>query len=365
MRKRLLVYVGSVALGIAVVTAVPAAAAHAVSIAFPGGSSEFYSPFSGPASVTFTIDAADVDDTFNVRLRPAGGSTIHSESVFVDAQDPSGSKVVDFDWPALSVSSPKQYEVAVYRDGSAVEVQSFFLRPKLVEITGITPDPFFPWIDDGFKDTTTVKFTLAADADAEARVFASKSTGKCCGDLVLHDTTGLTGLSAGSNTWTWDGQGEDVYAGNLPKGDYFVKVWADDGALSPAVSKPFEVTIARTYLAKATKSKPARNYHHQGPSTSIVLGGGCLTYISDENLVILCQGGKMSVYWRWGLASDERIVRQSFVLESTSQDCPRSIRSTAHTKHESSFTVTEDLDGFRALCALSTAKITYRYPEQS
>jgi hypothetical protein len=365
MRKRTLALTGSVAVGLTLLTAVPAAAAHTVTIAFPGGNSEFYSPFAGPATVTFTIDPSDVDDTFAIRLRPTGGSVIHSESVFVNAEDPSGTKVVDFDWPALSVANATQYDVAVYRDGAAVAVQSFFLRPKLVRITDVSPDPFLPWIDDGYKDTTTVSFSLATDADAEARVFQATGTGKCCSTLVLSDTSGLSSLSAGANTWTWDGQGSGTYAGNLPKGEYYIRIWADDGALGSAISNPFKVTLARTYREKATKSKPARNFHHQGPSTATALGGGCLTYISVDNLVILCQSGKMSVYWRWGLGSDEKIVNQSFVLESSNEDCPRKIRSTSHTKHESAFTVNEDLADFRALCALSTAKITYSYLQAS
>jgi hypothetical protein len=365
MRKRLFALTGSVAIAIAVLTAMPASAAHVVTIEFPGGNTEFYSPFEGPATITFTIDPSDVDDTFNIRLRPTGGSVVHSETVFVDAQDPSGSKVVAFDWPPLSVSNARQYDVAVYRDGVVVAVQSFFLRPKLVEITDISPDPFLPWIEDGHRDTTTVTFTLAADADAEARVFQATRAGACCAALVRTDTAGLTGLSAGENTWVWDGQGSGSYAGNLPKGDYFVKIWADDGVIASAVSKPMKVTLARTYRATATKSKPARNFHHQGESIPTALGGGCLIYESVGNLVILCQSGKMSVYWRWGLAADERIVKQSFVMESSSEDCPRSIRSTSHSKHESVFTVNEDKADFRALCSLSTAKITYSYLQAS
>jgi len=365
MRRHLLALTGSAAVAITLLTALPASAAHTVAISFPGGNSEFYSPFEGPATVTFTIDPSDIDDTFNIRLRPTGGSVVHSESVFVDAQDASGSKVVEFDWPALSVSNARQYDVAVYRDGAVVALQSFFLRPKLVEITDISPDPFHPWIDDGHRDTTTVTFTLAADADAEARVFEATGAGACCRDLVRTDTAGLTGLSAGENTWVWDGQGSGSYAGNLPKGEYFVKIRADDGVIASAISKPMKVTLARTYRAKATKSKPARNFHHQGPSTATALGGGCLTYESVGNLVVLCQSGKISVYWRWGLSSAERIVKQSFVLESSSEDCPRSIRTTSHTKHESAFTVNEDKADFRALCALSTAKITYSYLQPS
>ena len=203
MRTRLLTLGTAMALTIGLLMPSPAAANHAVTIEFTGGS-EFYSPFNGPATITFTIDPTDVDVTFSLRLRPTGGTAIHTETAFVDNQDSDGTKVVSFDWPALSVNSPKTYEVAVYRNGSLVEIQSFFLRPRLVTITGATPNPFFPWIDDGYKDTTNVRFDLAAEAQAEARVFRPTSGGRCCGALVR--TVDLGSLPAGDNTWAWDGR---------------------------------------------------------------------------------------------------------------------------------------------------------------
>ena len=361
MRKRLLALAGTMALGISALTALPASAAHTVTIVFPGGGAEFYSPFDGPATITVTIDPADVDDSFKARLRPTGGTVIASTEFFVDSDDPDGAHEATFSWPALSVSNPKQYDVAVYRDGAQIAVESFFLYPKLVQITEVKPNPFLPWIDDGIKDTTTVSFDLAVGADAEARVFRATTSGRCCAGQVL--TEPLGSLPTGGNTWEWDGR--DDLGANQPKGDYYVRIWADDGAIASAVSNPSKVSIARSYRAKATDSKPARRYHHLGPSTSTALGGGCLTYESIGNLIVLCQAGKMSVYWRWGLSSAERIVSQSFVLDSSSADCPRKIRSTSHTKHESAFTVNENLNNFRALCSLRTAKITYSYLQAS
>jgi hypothetical protein len=361
MRTRFLVVGISMALGTGLLTASPAAASHTVLIEFPGGGGEFYSPFSGPATITFTIDPTDVDATFSLRLRPAGGTAVHTEPAFVDAQDADGTKVVAFDWPALSVNNPKTYQVAIYRSGALVDAQSFFLRPRLVSIVSATPTPFFPWIDDGHKDTTNVRFALAADAAAEARVYRPKTTGKCCGALVRND--GLGNLSAGDNSWDWDGRNDN--GDNLAKGNYFVRVWADDGLVAPTLSKATMVAIARTYRAMKTKSKTANAYHHVGPVTPLVLGGGCIVFRTAESrLQILCQGGRVSVYWRWGLASSERIEHASFVRDNLT-GCPRSIRRAARTKHESSFTMNEDLAGASGNCYLITAKITYSYPKAS
>jgi hypothetical protein len=86
--------------------------------------------------------------------------------------------------------------------------------------------------------------------------------------------------------------------------------------------------------------------------------------VDNGNLRVLCQGGKVSVYWRWALSSDERIVSAGVVVETT-QDCPSSIRSTGHSVHESTFTMTEDLAGALGDCRLVTTKIKYSYPKQS
>jgi hypothetical protein len=361
MRTRFLPVGVAMALGVGLLTAAPAAASHTVLIEFPGGSGEFYSPFSGPATITFTIDPTDVDATFSLRLRPAGGTAVHTETAFVDAQDADGTKVVAFDWPAVSVNNPRTYEVVVYRSGGPlVQSESFLLRPRLVTITSVSPTPFFPWIDDLYKDETHVRLALAADAAAEARVYRPKTTGKCCGALVRND--GLGNLSAGDNSWDWDGRNNN--GDNLAKGNYFVRVLADDGSVAPVLSKATKVAIARTYRATKTKSKTASAYHHVGPVTPLVLGGGCIVFRSNGNLQVLCQGARVSVYWRWGLSSVERIERASFVLD-TVEGCPRSIRRVAHTKHDSSFTMNENLVGASGDCHLVTAKITYSYPKAS
>jgi hypothetical protein len=361
MRTRFLTVGIAMALGAGLLTASPAAASHTVLIEFPGGSGEFYSPFSGPATIRFTIDPTDFDATFSLRLRPAGGTAVHTETAFVDAQDADGTKVVAFDWPAVLVNNPRTYEVVVYRSGGPlVQSESFLLRPRLVTITSVSPTPFFPWIDDLYKDETHVRLALAADAAAEARVYRPKTTGKCCGALVRND--GLGNLSAGDNSWDWDGRNNN--GDNLAKGNYFVRVLADDGSVAPVLSKATKVAIARTYRATKTKSKTASAYHHVGPVTPLVLGGGCIVFGSNGNLQVLCQGARVSVYWGWGLSSVERIERASFVLD-TVEGCPRSIRRTRHTKHVSSFTMNEDLVGASGDCHLVTAKITYSYPKAS
>jgi len=361
MRRRLFPAGAAMALTLGLLTAAPATAAYTEDITFPGGFSEFYSPFSGPATIHFTFDGTENDATFSLRIRPAGGSVIHTDSVFIDADDPDGFEDESFTWPALSVNSERTYVVQVYRSGVKLASESFNLRPRLATITGATPNPFLPWIDDGYKDTTDVRFTLLEDADAEARVFNANGAGKCCGDRIRTD--GLPNLTAGVNHWIWDGQGDGAYAGNRPKGDYFVKIWADDGVVAPALSKPKKVSIARTYRATKTDSKPGTAYHHTTES-ALVRGGDCFLHNQGTFLQVDCHGAKMTVYYRWGLASDERIEKASFVIDDPNNECGPARRDPGHSKHESYLTVTDSVSGITS-CHIVTAKITYSYPKAS
>ena len=364
MRTRLVPAGTVLALLLGLLTAAPAQAAipAVASITFPGGLSEFYSPFSGPATIRFTFDGSENDATFNLRIRPEGGSVVHTKNVFVDADDPNGFVDEPFSWPALSVNSARTYVVQVFHNDVKLASESFNLRPRLATITGATPNPFLPWIDDGHKDTTDVRYTLLENTvNAEARVFNANGAGKCCGDLILTDDLGAP--NAGVNHFIWDGQGEGAYAGNRPKGDYFVKIWADDGSLAPALSKPKKVTIARTYRATKTDSKPGTAYHHTTES-ALVRGGDCFLHNQGTFLQVDCHGAKMTVFYRWGLGSDERIEKASFVIDDPNNECPPARRNPGHSKHESYLTVTDSVSGITS-CHIVTAKITYSYLKPS
>ena len=158
MRTRSLAAGAAIALALGLLTALPASAAYQDPlIEFPGGTSVFYSPFSGPATVTFTFDADTNDATFELRLRRVGGAVIRTREVFIDPDTMASPHPVSFSWPALSVGSAKTYQVAVYRGGNLQgSPESFQVLPPLVSITGATPNPFLPWIDDDIKDETRI-----------------------------------------------------------------------------------------------------------------------------------------------------------------------------------------------------------------
>ncbi len=362
MKLRLLSLVAVMSLAIGLLTAAPAAATIAVqSITFPGGLSEFYSPFSGPATITFTFDGTEADATYSLRIRPAGNTAVHTQDVLVDADDPDGFQTKAFNWPALTVNSPRTYEVAVYRSGALVGVESFQLLPRLVAITGASPNPFLPWITDGYKDTTTISYRLAAASNPTLiRIYKANADGKCCGPRVFFQDEGSQ--PAGTNQYMWNGRTAEVGGTLLPKGPYFVKVTAEDASNVVKTSRPFKVSIARTYRANTQVQKDGILMHHTGPVTSYRRGGNCFVTKdeTDRDLWITCLSASFTVYWRWNLPPNGRIESASFVYVHVSSEICNGKKG--HTTTDSYLKV-GGVGQFR--CRVDKAKITYSRPVQS
>lgn len=357
MRQRFLLLLSTLALtGALFISAPPAAAVYSVTIEFPGGSSEFYSPFSGPAKITANFTPGDPDVTFELRIRLVGGALIKTGHFFVDGDDPDGTQSKNFVWPALSTTSDKTYAVSVLRGGNIVAKESFQLHPPLVRITNIAPNPFLPLIDDGHKDNTTVTFDLQAGASAEARVFRAKSNGNCCGNLVRNDATGLNNLPAGLNQWVWDGKNNNNNEAGL--GNYYVKIWADDGVVAPTVSKPKKVTIGRYYYESATAQKSATAYHHVGPVTAYLRGGNCFLTNAQTDLWITCLHAKFTIYWRWSIPAGASITKVSWTFIPVSGDICKYTKG--HSGNDSWMRAGTTSGQVR--CRIDLAKITYAKP---
>jgi hypothetical protein len=129
--------------------------------------------------------------------------------------------------------------------------------------------------------------------------------------------------------------------------------------LPPAISKPKKVSIVRSYRATAIKTKPGTSYHHT-TETALVRGGDCFLHNQGSFLQIDCHGGRMTVYYRWGLDGDERIEAASFVMDDPNNECGPARRSTGHSTHDSFITVTDTVSGITS-CHVVTAKINYSY----
>ncbi len=365
MRTRSIALGATLAVALGLLTAAPAAAAYDVDITFPGGNTEFYSPFDGPARIKFTFadfanQPEDPDTTFRVRLRPVGGSTIATHYFSIDPDQETSPAIRRFTWNALSVGAERQYEVLVNPNGGGVISSAVFtLKPRLVSITSIKPSPFLPWITDGYKDTTDIAYRLAANSDpVTLKIYKSTSTGKCCRSAVLVDDLGFR--AKGAQHYEWNGRDGD--SALLPKGDYYVKITAEDPANVVKTSPPAKVSIARTYRVFKTVEKNGIANHHTGPVTVYRRGGNCFVTKdeTDKDLWITCLSASFTVYWRWSLPTGGRIESVSFVMIKVSSSICNAKKG--HTTTDSYLKV-GGVGQFR--CRVDKARMTYSYPKNS
>ena len=177
----------AMALVLGLLTAAPPSAAYADPvITFPGGNSEFYSPFSGPATVTFTFDG-------NGRTTPRSRSASDLRAARRSVRSRCSStptaraspRVVQFSWPALSVT------IGADLPGGRVSRREPPGKPGRAS-SCVLPSPSSRErrrTRSCRGSTTGTRTKHGSDSpsprtlDAEARVFKANSSGKCCGSF--------------------------------------------------------------------------------------------------------------------------------------------------------------------------------------
>jgi hypothetical protein len=360
MRKRTPALVVSLAVLIGVFTATPALATFSVvSILFPKGATTFYSPFSGPASITLDFNdhtETGTDDpvtTLQFRLRIQGGATVHTQNVTIDPGTQTSPRTETFSWPALNVTAETRYEVAVYRGTTQLRSRAFTMKPWLVRISSISPNPFFPTLQNNHKDTTTITYQLAANSNPlDLRIFNAANT------LIRQQH--FDNRVAGTYTFVWDGKNT---AGVVqPEGVYRVQVSATDFAGIQGSSQS-NVTLARFYRVTANAVKNGISYHHADPAVVLRSGGTCaLSDLADlKDVRIRCTDARIKVWWRWTLpANDPRIESVAFdLVPVTGFTCT----STKGSAGRESFLEVGALGQRR--CQVDRARITYSYLKES
>lgn len=370
MGKRSFATVAVFTVLIGLLTATPALATYSADILFPNGT-RLFSPYSGPAGIEFNFDdnptgGIDAPQTFNVRLRYENGATIHSQNFTITPQVGSSPDTVQFSWPALNVNSTTRYEVAVHRtNGTQLRERLFTLEPRLLKITSITPDPFFPTIVDGYLDTTRITYQLLANStNVRVQVLEAASGGGCCGNIV-RDFLQFPNRVAGTYGYTWNGR--DDGGAVLPEGDYWVRITAIAFNGIEGTSVPVHLSLDRFYRVTKTASKNGIAYHHKGPTTVLRSGGSCaldrLTAAAD--IRIRCRNARVRVFWRWTLPSGPTITQAqitgvSFVLIRVSgYTCGATM---GHVGSDSFLQV--GAIGQRR-CRVDKARITYTYIKES
>jgi hypothetical protein len=318
MRKRNLAIATGFALALGLLQAAPAFATYTLgSILFPNGSTTFYSPFAGPATIRINFDDSgaglDPPTTLSFRLRVQNGGTLHTESVNINPDPDDSPKMFEFDWPAVSVTTTTTYEVAVYQGGDELGHRAFTLRPHLVQINSISPNPFFPWINDNYKDTADIAYRLQASSNPVfIRMFESDPMGDCCGAQVRQ--VQIDNVVVGTRHYIWNGR--DGAGDLLPKGRYWVRVTATSfgGVTQSSAYKP--VTIARFYRVNRSASKNGIAFHHRSAITVYRSGGSCgvAKLTSSKDVRIVCRDASVRVYWRWNLPASALIKSVGFSL---------------------------------------------------
>jgi hypothetical protein len=321
MRKRSIALVAVFTLGISVFAEAPANAFYSVQpISFPSDSVTFFSPFSGPAQVTITFDDVgpkyDPPKTFSIRLIRAG-TVVHSQQVSIDPNPDHSPRIVSFSWPAQSVTSSTQYEVAVYDGSTRKGGRKFTLKPHLVRITSIKPNPFFPRVVNGYKDTTNVTYRLEGNSNPiKFDIYRAKPGGKCCGTHVRHDQ--VDNLVAGTHHYIWNGLNDS--AAKVPVGKYFVRITATAYTGQTQSSANTPVRVALYQRSKRTVTQNGNAFVRRGPINKLKGGGGCSVVRdnSRRDAVISCHDATVKVFWRWTLPNGARNIRTGFRLLAVS-----------------------------------------------
>jgi len=345
-------------LGAGLLTAPSALASFGVLVEPPTGS--VYSPHAGPAAVTFTFAPDDGASVFTVRIRRPGHSAIKEKDYLVDPATQTSPHDVSFSWPELSVTSPTDYVIDVRRQdgGPVITSETFTLLPKLVSGLSATPSPFYPLVQDGYRDRTKIGFSLAADTvETVVRVFKDDAYGRCCGTVIRTEDLGT--LVSGGHRWTWDGTRGD--GSSAPKGRYFVRIEATDADAASVVSNAQKVLLTTEMVRKtATKTKNGSAYERVADKRQTAIGGDCYVGRNEATLEanILCANAEISVYWKWALKSGQRIESVSFVIDGGIYGCHRKV---SHTLTRSILRVHSPPT---STCNVSIAKLQYSYPAQ-
>jgi hypothetical protein len=367
MKRRAAPVIAALALAITMLTATPAQATYAVSeIAFPNGATTFFSPFSGPADITFNfndyLDAGtnDPSRSFSLRLRVSGSATfIHTDTVSITPGSQTSPRTVHFSWPAESVTTSTTYEVAVYYGGTLMRRRTFTLKPHLVRITSINPNPFFPRVVNGYKDTTNVTYRLEASSNPVViDIFRAAAGGVCCGTQVRH--TVLSNVVLGTRHFIWNGT--DDSDAKVAVGRYYVRITATafTGETQSSNNARVKVALYRRVLRSISQKGSA---FARRSGTAVLRTGGSCSVVRDNahgDAVISCHDAAVKVFWHWNLPNSAKDKKASFALIGVpGYTC----RSTKGMKGSDSWLRSGGLGQSR--CRVDKAKLSYTYLKPS
>jgi hypothetical protein len=226
-----------------------------------------------------------------------------------------------------------------------------------VKITSISPDPFYPTIDDGFRDTTTIRWDLVANSNPVELIIENSN-----GAEVRRRT--WANRVAGSYSFIWNGENGSGQV--QPEGEYTVIVEATD---SGQVFRTTQSTVVldRYFTAKRSRSQNGDAFHHRDTTTVLQSGGTCSVrrLTTPHDVRIICADARVRVYWRWTLNEpDATIQSQTFTLVAVpGYTCGASFGRTGNDSGSDTWIQVGALGQRR--CRVDKARVTYTFTDQS
>lgn len=226
----------------------------------------------GPVSVDFSNAPAS---TYNAELYCDNGYW-ESSSFQYDGS------LNTWDWYLpTALNGPTSCTVEVYSGGGASALADFSVLAPPVKLTtvGVHPNPFYPLVRDGYRDSATVVYDLSTPAtDVEVRVYNS------AGAQVLH--TYIGSRSAGRHSWSWNGRNSTGNTVNV--GRYKVKLSAIDSE-NRTSSDTLSVDVTTDIVTRrTTKARLGRD------TTSSYAGRSCYVdrnHWHSGDIFLDCWGG--------------------------------------------------------------------------
>jgi hypothetical protein len=151
------------------------------------------------------------------------------------------------------------------------------LPPVRVTYVTASPETFYPRVHDGYRDTTSIGYSLSRAADITIAVTNANDT------TVLTDQLGRIGQ--GRRAWTWDGR--NASGALVADGGYTVVVRAIDPRGHQASSS---VHVSVTHGTKIV-SKTVGKY---GDTGAVSLSRYCYARYPDPGLKLYCRGGRLA-----------------------------------------------------------------------
>jgi hypothetical protein len=208
------------------------------------------------------------DWSLTLELRRSGVQVFHADGL------PAAASPVTAAFPSLRDGS---YQANVIDEwGTVLDTLSFTVKDLNVTGADASPDPFYPLVRDGYRDTTKLTWTQSLAGAVSVTV-------------KNHGTFHPGSFSPGQHGWRWSGK--TAAGGKLPPGLYYLRVTVVDKHGARASSPWVAVHIATGWMTVSksmsqlgssidgTKvwSKPcgfARNYYQQGDAVVACGAGG-------------------------------------------------------------------------------------------